>query len=195
VEKLTKHVEALIFASESGVSLDEIQEILQTGAPDSAEDPIRDLSLNTDLLEDILESIAKKYADSDSILELRHINNSYQFLTKPEYHPTINRLVSHRSKKKLSQAALETLAIVAYRQPVTKLEIEHIRGVNCDYTIQRLLEKDLISIQGKANSPGRPLLYGTSPLLMDYFGLKDISELPKLKEVASSENSIGEHSD
>lgn len=185
MKKTEQHIEALIFAAETGVSLEEIREILATLDGDPK-------IMDENAVASMIENISRRYATPESILELKFINNSYQFLTKPEYHPTINRLVSHRSKKKLSQAALETLAIIAYRQPVTKLEIEHIRGVNCDYTIQRLLEKELISIQGKADSAGRPLLYGTSPLLMDYFGLNDISELPQLKEITTSENSIGE---
>src|SRR5690606_27006549 len=107
-------------------------------------------------------------------------------------YPFIQQLHLHRSKKKLSQAALETLAIVAYKQPVTKLEIEQIRGVNCDYSIQRLLEKDLVAIVGKSKSVGKPLLYGTGSLFMEYFGLEQIADLPKLKDIVSQENSIGE---
>lgn len=174
-------IEALIFASDTGIGPAEIRDVLQS--PELNDE---------DTLLAYIERIEQKYASPESVLELRHINNGYQFLTKSNYHPVISQMASHRSKKKLSQAAMETLAIVAYRQPITKLEIEHIRGVNCDYTIQRLLEKELITIQGKANSAGRPLLYGTSPMLLDYFGLSDLSELPKLKDITSSENSIGD---
>ena len=88
--------------------------------------------------------------------------------------------------KKLSQSALETLAIIAYRQPITKLEVEQIRGVNCDYTMQKLLEKDLISISGKADGPGRPLLYSLSQYFLDYFGIASIADLPQLKDVEDS---------
>jgi len=97
-----------------------------------------------------------------------------------------------RSKKKLSQAALETLAIVAYKQPVTKPDIEQIRGVNCDYSIQKLLEKELITIVGKSEAIGKPILYGTSPLFMDYFGINSIKELPHIKELTDNSISIGE---
>ena len=95
----------------------------------------------------------------------------------------------------MSQAALETLAIIAYRQPITKLEIEQIRGVNCDYTIQKLLDKELISISGKAESIGKPLLYSTSSLFMDYFGIKDSSELPQINDIQTNENEVGEKQD
>jgi len=88
---------------------------------------------------------------------------------------------------------METLAIIAYRQPITKLEIEQIRGVNSDYSVQRLLEKELISIDGKAETPGRPILYSTSTLFMDYFGLNNLSQLPQLKDLVKEENTVGEN--
>jgi segregation and condensation protein B len=197
---LQKQVEALIFAAETGVSIDELIEILSQSAdsnPPNGDEPAaagngsRRTIKSTDL-EEILQKIGQDYNSEDSIMELKFINNAYQFLTKPKYHSTISLLHSHRAKRKLSQAALESLAIIAYKQPITKVEIEQIRGVNCDYTIQRLLEKELISIQGKSDSPGRPLLYGTSPQLLDYFGLNSLSELPKLKEITSTENVIGD---
>lgn len=108
-------------------------------------------------------------------------------------HPVIQQLHIQRSKKKLSQASLETLSIIAYRQPITKLEIEQIRGVNCDYTIQKLLEKDFITIQGKAEGPGRPILYGLSEYFLDYFGINSILDLPQLKDIENiGEIEIGE---
>ncbi len=182
MEQIKRHVEALIYASETGISITEIQEVLEAANWE-----------NIPPVQEMIDELSRQYEAPESILELRRINNAYQFLTKSTYHDTINQLQSHRSRKKLSQAALETLAIIAYRQPITKLEIEHIRGVNCDYTIQRLLERGLISITGKANSPGKPLLYGASELLMDYFGLNDFSELPKLKEIISEDQAIGTH--
>lgn len=178
--ELQLKIEALIFASENGIGPAEIREVMQEPTLEKE-----------GVLEAWIEKIKAKYDRPDSVLELQYLSKTYQFLTKKNYHETINQLQSHRSKKRLSQAALETLAIIAYRQPITKLEVEHIRGVNCDYSIQRLLEKDLISIIGKSEGPGRPLLYGTSDLLMDYFGINDLSELPNLKEIVSEENVIG----
>ncbi len=176
---LPLQIEALIFAAEHGISEEELLHLLS------------DCKLTSSELKGHLAEIQHKYANPDSVLALHFINNSYQFLTKAHYHEVVNKMQSHRSKKRLSQAALETLAIIAYRQPITKLEIEHIRGVNCDYSVQRLLEKELIKIVGKSESVGRPLLYGTSEMLMDYFGINDSSELPKLKEIAPTENEIG----
>jgi segregation and condensation protein B len=92
----------------------------------------------------------------------------------------------------LSKSGLETLAIIAYRQPITKLEVEQIRGVNCDYSIQRLLEKDLIKIIGKAESIGKPLLYATSEQFMNHFGINSVKDLPQLKDIINEENTIGE---
>jgi segregation and condensation protein B len=92
----------------------------------------------------------------------------------------------------LSQAALETLAIVAYKQPVSKSEVEQIRGVNCDYALQKLLEKELVMIAGRSDGPGRPLLYATSDKFMDYLGIRTLSDLPKPKDFKEVENMVGE---
>jgi segregation and condensation protein B len=115
---------------------------------------------------------------------------AYQFLTKKKYHAVISLLQLQRSKKNLSQAALETLAIIAYKQPVTKTDVEQIRGVNCDYSIQKLLEKELIAITGKSESVGKPILYGTSSL---FHGLlwhkRHCGTASQLKEI--TDNSSG----
>jgi segregation and condensation protein B len=95
-------------------------------------------------------------------------------------------------KKRLSPSALETLSIIAYKQPVTRPDIEKIRGVNCDYAIQKLLEKELITLAGKSKLPGRPVLYTTSKKFMDYFGINSMDELPELREIVAEENSVGE---
>ncbi|KLT67587.1 SMC-Scp complex subunit ScpB [Pedobacter sp. BMA] len=180
---LTQHVEALIFSSVQSISVHEI--ILALNAVFNKE------YIETEIFE-CLDAIKEKYSDVRFALELVNLNKGYQFLTKKEYHETVNQLQLHRSKKKLSQAAMETLAIIAYRQPITKLEIEQIRGVNSDYSVQRLLEKELISIDGKAETPGRPILYSTSALFMDYFGLNHLNQLPQLKDIAREENTVGE---
>lgn len=176
------YIEALIFASENSIRLEEIVYCLQ-------------LSFEHDYLEKDVEAaiqnIKTKYAQPQFAIELVNINNGYQFLTKKDYHIIIKQLQLQRSKKKLSQAALETLAIIAYQQPVTKLDIEQIRGVNCDYSIQKLLEKELITIAGKAESVGRPIIYATSEFFMDYFGINNLKELPQLKELTTDDSSIG----
>lgn len=158
-------------------------------------DSITESNLELVAITESINKIRQKYQQPNLALELIELSGGFQFLTKKEFYPVINHLQVQRSKKKLSQAALETLAIVAYRQPITKLEIEQIRGVNCDYTIQKLLDKELITISGKAESVGKPLLYSSSSLFMDYFGIKDSSELPQINDIQLDENTIGEKQD
>jgi segregation and condensation protein B len=184
LKDLGLNIEALIFASEQGISTDEIQQLVQT---------VSDIPVELHQVENALDKIKRKYDDANLAINLVNLNGGYQFLTKKIYHPVIAQLQLQRSKKKLSRSSLETLAIIAYRQPVTKLDIEQIRGVNCDYTIQKLLEKELIIITGKAETVGRPILYSTSRLFMDYFGINSIADLPQLKELSEEPNQIGEN--
>jgi len=144
---------------------------------------------------DIIEAIevlTKKYQSDEYSFDVNHVGDGYQFLTKPAYQASIGILLKQQSKKRLSNSAMETLSIIAYKQPVTKGEMEQVRGVNCDYSVQKLLEKGLIEIKGKSENIGRPLLYGTSDQFMEYFGINDISELPTLKDFSTEENVIGE---
>lgn len=183
MENIEQHVEALIFASEQSIRTEEILYCLQA----AFQEDFNDGDVNA-----AIESIKQKYASSALAIELVKTGSGYQFLTKKAYHGIINQFQIQQSKKKLSQAAMETLAIVAYKQPVTKLDIEQIRGVNSDYSLQKLLEKELIIISGKSDAVGRPLLYSTSQLFMDYFGINSITELPQVKELANDAVSIGE---
>lgn len=180
----TPYVEALIFVSEQGIRLEEICYCLQS----TFEQNFDELEIKASI-----EEIVVKYEAADFAIELVRVNNGYQFLTKKKYHPIVNQLQIQRSKKKLSQAALETLAIIAYQQPITKLEIEQIRGVNCDYSVQKLLQKELITISGRAETVGKPIFYITSNLFMDYFGINSTQELPQLKDIYMSDQQIGEH--
>ena len=183
MEQLHLHIESLIFAAEQPVKLIEIIECLEA----SFETTIPE--------EEVLEAIEKiraRFDSDDFSFGLNLINGGYCFLTKGAYHNVIGQYLKQHTRKMLSKSALETLAIIAYKQPVTKAEIESIRGVNCDYTIQKLLDKELVSIHGRSDGPGRPLLYATSERFMDYFGLKDMSDLPKLKDFQQPENEIGD---
>lgn len=184
---LEQQVEALIFASTQSITIEEIRQIIQS--LDVTE------SISVKAIESAILQIEKKYGGAQFAISLQSINQGYQFLTKAQHHPLLNQLQLHRSKKKLSQAALETLSIIAYRQPITKLEVEQIRGVNCDYSIQRLLERELIKILGKSNSLGKPLLYGISDDFMDYFGIRSSADLPKLKDIVSDGNSVGQRTE
>jgi segregation and condensation protein B len=185
-EKPQNFIEALIFASDKSITEEEIFQVLT----DIMEEPLK-----IEGIREHIEQIQIKYQKFDLAIELVELNGGFQFLTKKDYYPVINQLQMQRSKKKLSQAALETLSIIAYKQPITKLEVEQIRGVNCDYTVQKLLEKELISISGKADTVGKPLLYGTSSLFMDYFGIKSTKDLPQIDEIKSETNTIGEQTE
>jgi segregation and condensation protein B len=178
ISNLIPHIEALIFASEKPLTTLEITDLINN-AFGFMEDKIM-----LDQIESAIEGILEKYKAEFYPFEVRESGGGWQFLTKKDFHKTVAQLNGEKFLKRLSTAALETLSIVAYKQPVTKSEIEAIRGVSSDYAIQKLLEKDLIVITGRnENLPGHPLVYGTSKNFMDYFGLNSTDDLPKLKEV------------
>jgi len=133
-------------------------------------------------VEEALEKLTWKYTGEEYPFEVKKVAKGYQFFTKRPFYPYVRRATVIRNQKRLTRTTLETLAIIAYRQPVTKAEIEFIRGVNCDYAVQKLLEKKLIQIVGRAEAIGKPLLYGTSVFFMQYFGINGVEDLPKLKE-------------
>jgi segregation and condensation protein B len=184
MDLLRQNIEALIFASEASITLDEVKASLKITFG---------WEVTKEEIEITINDIKHKYATEEFPFELVEIAEGYQFLTKKEFHPTVSALIQHKARKRLSTSQMETLAIIAYKQPVSKAEIEHIRGVNCDYAVQKLLEKDLVEIQGKSDGPGRPLVYCTSPSFMDYFGIKSVGDLPLLKDLkVENENTIGE---
>jgi len=186
MQDVEQYIEALIFVSEQSIRTEEIIYCLQSAF---------EQDFTIDEINGYIGNISKRYQDKNFAIELVKLSNGYQFLTKKNYHQVISLLQAQRSKKKLTQAALETLAIIAYKQPVTKTDVEQIRGVNCDYSVQKLLEKELISIVGKSDAIGKPILYGTSPIFMDYFGINNISELPQIKDFTDNTQSIGEQSE
>jgi segregation and condensation protein B len=178
ISNLIPHIEALIFASEKPLTTLEITDLINN-AFGFMEDKIM-----LDQIESAIEGILEKYKAEFYPFEVRESGGGWQFLTKKDFHKTVAQLNGEKFLKRLSTAALETLSIVAYKQPVTKSEIEAIRGVSSDYAIQKLLEKDLIVITGRnEHLPGQPLVYATSKNFMDYFGLNSTDDLPKLKEV------------
>ena len=180
---MTDHIEALIFASEQPLTLVEIKECLSKAFETDFQESF--------LLEQIA-TITDKYSKEGSVLQLQEEANGYRFVTKKDYHDTVKELVQLKDRKRLSTAAMETLSIIAYKQPITKTDIEHIRGVNSDYSIQKLLEKELIEIAGRSEEPGRPLLYATGRAFMEHFGLKSMKDLPQLKDIKVADNEIGE---
>ncbi len=180
---LQNHVEALIFCSPQPIKVIEIQSCLAEMF--DADVPEKDV-------EHAVQALTEKYQSDDYSIEISKSNGGFQFLTKPAYQASIGIMLKQQSKKRLSTSALETLSIIAYKQPITKSEIEQIRGVNCDYTVQRLLEKELIEIKGKSDAVGRPIIYGTSNKFMEYFGINDLKDLPTPKDFVEEENKIGE---
>lgn len=186
MELLHQHLQALIFASPQAISLAEIKPVLE----ETFQAPVTE----SDLL-NTLENIQKTFENDQFAFELVEIAGGYQFLTKGAYHNTVAVHLKQATKKRLSQAAMETLAIIAYKQPVTKSELEEIRGVSCDYALQKLLEKELVLITGRSESPGRPLLYSTSDKFMDYMGIRSLNDLPRPKDFKETENVIGEASE
>jgi segregation and condensation protein B len=144
--------------------------------------------ISLEQVEAALEGIQEKYSTEYYPFELKQSGGGWQFLTKPTFHSTIAQLNGDKFLKRLSNAALESLAIIAYKQPITKGEVEAIRGVNSDYSMQKLLEKELIVISGRNEMlPGKPLIYSTSRNFMDYFGINSTEDLPKIKEVLAEQ--------
>lgn len=179
---LLNHIEALIFCASSPLKTQEIQRCLSEMF--EAEVPQKDI-------EGALEKILQKYESDQYSFSVEKVGGGFQFMTKPAYQASIGIMLKQQSKKRLSTSALETLSIIAYKQPITKGEMEQIRGVNCDYTVQKLLEKELVEIKGKADAIGRPILYGTSQNFMEYFGINDLKDLPTPKDFSQEENQIG----
>jgi segregation and condensation protein B len=178
ISDLIPHIEALIFASDKPLTAMEMTELLNNAFG------FMDDKLTLDQIQTGIDGIVAKYNSEFYPFEVRESGGGWQFLSKKAFHKTIAQLNGEKFLKRLSVAALETLAIVAYKQPITKGEIESIRGVNSDYSIQKLLEKELIIIMGRSEDmPGKPLIYATSKTFMDYFGINQTADLPRLREV------------
>ncbi|RXK81403.1 SMC-Scp complex subunit ScpB [Filimonas effusa] len=182
LSEIIPHIEVLIFASEKPLTSLEIVELINNAFG------FMEQRITLDQVESSIEGIREKYQAEFYPFEVRESGGGWQFLTKKDFHKTVAQLNGDKFLKRLSNAALETLAIIAYKQPITKGEIESIRGVNSDYSIQKLLEKELIIITGRNEElPGKPLIYSTSKLFMDYFGINSAADLPKIKEVLAEQ--------
>jgi len=169
VEQLKQVVEVLVFASDIPLPADQIKAIIEETAADDIARAIEEL--NND------------YRRTDRTFQIVHVGGGYQMVTHENYAAWVKKLFQGRLKQKLSQAALETLSVIAFRQPVAKPDIEAIRGVNCDGVIRTLLERKLVTIAGRAEGPGKPLLLKTTREFLRHFGVNDISDLPKPKEI------------
>ncbi len=182
MELLTQHIESLIFAAKQPISLADIHACLEA---------VAGTNFAVAELQTAIAQLRQRYTDDSFSFEIVEIGGGYQFLSKPAFHHSIGIHLKQNIKKRLSQAALETLSIVAYRQPVSKTELESIRGVSCDYAIQKLLERELVVIAGRAETAGRPLLYSTGEKFMDYFGISTLRDLPQPKDFKMPEDVIG----
>src|SRR3954470_9981081 len=182
LSELIPHIEALIFASDKPLTNVDIVELINNTFGFMEE------RISLEQIEAAVDGIKEKYNAEFYPFEVKESGGGYQFLTKKEFHKTVAQLNGDKFLKRLSNAALETLAIIAYKQPITKGEVEAIRGVNSDYSIQKLLEKELIIISGRNEElPGKPLVYSTSKAFMDYFGINSTDDLPKIKEVLAEQ--------
>ncbi len=182
ISTLLPHIEALIFASDRPLTTLELTDYVNN-ALGFLED-----RATLDQVEAALNGITEKYASDFYPFEVVQSGGGWQFLSKKDYHRTIAQINGDKFLKRLTTASLETLAIIAYKQPVTKGEIEAIRGVSSDYAVQKLLEKELIVIAGRNEKlPGHPLVYATSRSFMDYFGINSSDDLPKIREVLAEQ--------
>jgi len=183
MEYLPQHIEALIFAAPTPVSLEELQNVLLENFG---------VRFAQKVMLEAIEELKQRYDLEIHSFEIIEVAGGYQFMSKGAYHETIGTHLRLQSNKKLSRSALETLSIIAYKQPVVKSELEKIRGVSCDYSIQKLLEKELITIVGRAETIGKPLLYSVTDRFMDYFGINSLEDLPQPKDFALPDNTVGE---
>lgn len=162
-------IEALIFASDVPLPSRKIKDILE--------------GIGEREIKKSITRISEKYKETKSPLDMVEVAGGYQIVTRSVYSSWIRKLYISRTRNRLTQRALETLAIIAYKQPITKTEVESIRGVNSDTVVRTLIERKLITVTGREKAPGNPLVYGTTRYFLEYFGLNDISDLPKLREI------------
>jgi segregation and condensation protein B len=165
-------LEVILFLSGEPITLSTIKDVIELPEPE---------------IKSIMDELILKYREQNRGLLIVEIANGYQMVTNPEYSEWVRKFKGTQLSTKLSMPALETLSIIAYKQPIIKAEIEQLRGVNSDSAIKTLLEKRLIKVIGRKDAPGRPFLYGTTKEFLKYFGLKDLTELPTLKDLVREE--------
>ena len=171
IEEIKPIVESLIFAAEEPISLRKLTDIIE--------------GVDSSQIQEAITQLKNDYDIHGRSFQIEEIAGGYQLFTKPEYYEWVAKLRKKSGETKLSQAALETLAIIAYKQPILRANLESIRGVQSGQIIRLLMEKDLVKVVGRDESLGHPLLYGTTKKFLEYFGLKDIKDLPKSEEFES----------
>lgn len=168
-DKLKEIVEVLIFASDTPISVKQIQGVIEEAKPKE--------------IEKAAETLNIEYRETGRAFTIVQVAGGYQMVSRESYSQWIRKLFHRKIKSRLTQAALETLSVIAFKQPVSKPEIEGVRGVNCDGVIRTLLERKLITLSGRGEGPGKPLLYKTTEEFLRYFGINNISDLPKPREI------------
>ena len=186
-QRLGSIIEAVIFAAEQPLPAGEIARIL-------TETELAPLIEEKDV-EAVIDELNAELQDQGRAFEIRLVAGGYTYATQPKYHGWLEHFQHQNTKRKLSASSVETLAIIAYRQPITKPEVDHIRGVDSGYVIRVLLEKQLIEVAGRHDGPGRALLYRTTPIFLQHFGINSVEELPKPREIEEilKDDDMAEH--
>lgn len=185
--RLTSVIEALIFSSPDPISWDHIAGIIQESE--------EELKLEQESVSKIVDQLNLRYEENDLSFRIEEVGGGFTFVTQPRYYPWLSIFQHENAYRKLSQPAIETLAIVAYRQPITKPEVDQIRGVDSGYILRQLLEKMLVRVSGRAASPGKPLLYKTTDHFLKHFGINSVDELPRPREIEEilKDDEMAEH--
>lgn len=180
MENIKNIIESLLFVSENPLTIGSIKNVLEI------EDPKE--------IRNALKELADDYENRNGAFLLHEVAGGFQIRTRPEYNPWVKRLIQPKASR-LSKAALETLAIIAYKQPIIRSDIEHIRGVDCGGVTRILLERKLIRVLGRKEIPGRPLIYGTTKQFLEVFDLKNLRDLPTPKEIEELRAAAGDTDD
>jgi len=173
--RLSSVIEALIFASDEPIPGSKIREIIVENE--------EQIEITEETVSDFVDKLNERYDENGLSFRIQLIGGGYAFVTEPKYHYWLSIFQHENAYRKLSQSAIESLAIVAYRQPITKPEVDQIRGVDSGYILRQLMEKALIEVSGRADSPGKPLLYRTTKHFLRHFGINSVDELPKPREI------------
>ena len=185
--RLSSVIEALIFASEEPISGEKIREIIVENE--------EQIEISEETVADFVEKLNDRYDENGLSFRIEPLAGGYTFVTQSKYHYWLSVFQHQNAYRKLSQSAIESLAIVAYRQPITKPEVDQIRGVDSGYIIRQLMEKALIEVSGRSDSPGKPLLYKTTKHFLKHFGLNSVGDLPKPREIEEilKDDDMAEH--
>lgn len=173
--RLTSVIEALIFASPDPMGWEKISAIINESE--------NELELDEIVIKKIIDQLNNRFEENDLSFRIEKTGGGYTFVTQPRYHPWLSIYQHENAYRRLSQPAIETLAIVAYRQPITKPEVDSIRGVDSGYILRQLMEKLLVKVSGRADTVGKPLLYKTTSHFLKHFGINTVDELPKPREI------------